>query len=69
LRQEAAAGRREDFEKFLASVPDMPPMPRDELQAPAAHSISAQLCAPPLNTSRGTAPTSSLAEEYRRNPN
>ena len=31
LRQEAAAGRREDFEKFLASVPDVPPMPGDEL--------------------------------------
>ena len=31
LRQEAAAGRREDFEKFLASVPDVPPMPGDEI--------------------------------------
>ena len=31
LRQEDAAGRREDFEKFLASVPDVPPMPGDEL--------------------------------------
>jgi hypothetical protein len=31
LRQEAAAGRREDFDKFLASVPDVPAMPGDEL--------------------------------------
>ena len=31
LRQEAAAGRREDFEKFLASVPDVAPMPGDEI--------------------------------------
>lgn len=31
LRREAAAGRREDFEKYLASVPDAPPMPGDEL--------------------------------------
>lgn len=30
LREHAAAGRREDFEKFLASVPDVPPMPGDE---------------------------------------
>ncbi len=31
LRREAAAGRREDFEKYLASVPDAPPQPEDEL--------------------------------------
>ena len=31
LRREAAAGRREDFEKYLASVPDAPPQPGDEL--------------------------------------
>jgi len=31
LRREAAAGRREDFEKYLAAVPDAPPMPEDEL--------------------------------------
>ena len=31
LRREAAAGRREDFEKYLAAVPDAPPMPGDEL--------------------------------------
>lgn len=31
LRREAAAGRREDFETYLASVPDAPPMPGDEL--------------------------------------
>lgn len=30
LRSEAAAGRREDFEKYLAAVPDVPPMPGDE---------------------------------------
>jgi predicted transcriptional regulator len=30
LRREAAAGRREDFEKYLAAVPDAPPMPGDE---------------------------------------
>ena len=31
LRREAAAGRREDFDKYLASVPDVPPLPGDEL--------------------------------------
>jgi len=31
LRREAAAGRREDFDKYLASVPDAPPQPGDEL--------------------------------------
>jgi hypothetical protein len=31
LRREAAAGRREDFEKYLAAVPDAPPVPGDEL--------------------------------------
>ncbi len=31
LRREAAAGRREDFEKYLAAVPDAPPQPGDEL--------------------------------------
>jgi uncharacterized protein (DUF1778 family) len=31
LRREAAAGRREDFEKYLAAVPDAPPRPGDEL--------------------------------------
>jgi len=31
LRREAAAGRREDFEKYLAAVPDVPPQPGDEL--------------------------------------
>ena len=25
LRREAAAGRREDFDKYLAAVPDVPP--------------------------------------------
>ncbi len=31
LRSEAAAGRREDFEKYLAASPNGPPMPGDEL--------------------------------------
>lgn len=31
LRQEAAAGRREDFECFLAAVPDSEPQAGDEL--------------------------------------
>jgi hypothetical protein len=31
LRREAAAGRREDFEKYLAASPDVPPLPGDEL--------------------------------------
>ena len=31
LRREAAAGRREDFEKYLAASPDVTPMPGDEL--------------------------------------
>ena len=31
LRREAAAGRREDFEKYLAAVPDVPPPDHDRL--------------------------------------
>ena len=31
LRREAAAGRREDFEKYLAVVPDVPPAENDRL--------------------------------------
>jgi hypothetical protein len=31
LKQEAAVGRREDFDKYLASVPAAPPVPGDEL--------------------------------------
>lgn len=31
LRSQAAAGRREDFEKYLAASPDVPPLPGDEL--------------------------------------
>lgn len=31
LREPARHARREDFEKYLASVPDVPPMPGDEL--------------------------------------
>ena len=31
LRREAAAGRREDFEKYLAAIPDVPPLPGDDL--------------------------------------
>lgn len=30
LRREAAAGRRADFEKYLAAIPDVPPSPSDE---------------------------------------
>ena len=31
LRREAKAGRREDFEKYLAAVPDAPPLENDSL--------------------------------------
>jgi predicted transcriptional regulator len=31
LRREAAAGRREDFEKYLAAAPDVPPPDADRL--------------------------------------
>lgn len=31
LRREASAGRREDFEKYLAAVPDVPPPEGDRL--------------------------------------
>lgn len=31
LRREAAAGRREDFEKYLAAVPDDPPADNDHI--------------------------------------
>ena len=31
LRREAAAGRREDFEKYLAAVPDIAPPEHDKL--------------------------------------
>jgi len=31
LRREAAAGRREDFEKYLAAVPDVPPAEEDRM--------------------------------------
>jgi hypothetical protein len=31
LRREAAAGRREDFEKYLAAVPNVPPPNNDRL--------------------------------------
>jgi len=31
LRREAAKGRHEDFEKYLAACPDVPPLPGDEL--------------------------------------
>ena len=31
LRREADAGRRGDFEKYLAASPDVPPLPGDEL--------------------------------------
>jgi predicted transcriptional regulator len=32
LRREAAAGRRENFEKYLAAVPDVEPLPHDRHQ-------------------------------------
>jgi uncharacterized membrane protein len=31
LQERAARANRQDFEKFLASVPDVPPMPGDEI--------------------------------------
>lgn len=31
LRREAEAGRREDFDRYLAAVPAIPPTPDDEL--------------------------------------
>jgi hypothetical protein len=31
LRREAAAGRREGFEKGLTAVPDVTPLPGDEI--------------------------------------
>ncbi len=31
LRREANAGRREDFEKYLAAIPDVPPVENDRL--------------------------------------
>ena len=30
LRTEAAQGKRADFERYLAAVPDVPPVPGDE---------------------------------------
>jgi Arc/MetJ-type ribon-helix-helix transcriptional regulator len=32
LRNEAANGRREDFDRFLAAVPDQPPIETDRVQ-------------------------------------
>jgi len=32
LRKEAAAGRREDFERFLGAVPDVPPVDGDDIE-------------------------------------
>lgn len=31
LRNEAAAGRREDFDRYLSAVPDVPPSESDEI--------------------------------------
>jgi hypothetical protein len=31
LRREADAGRRDDFEKYLASIPNVPPAENDQL--------------------------------------
>jgi hypothetical protein len=32
LRREASQGRREDFEKYLAAVPDLPPHDTDQME-------------------------------------
>jgi hypothetical protein len=32
LRHEASAGRREDYEKYLAAVPNVPPLDEDRLE-------------------------------------
>ncbi len=32
LRAEAAKGKRSDFDRYLAAVPDAPPIPGDELR-------------------------------------
>ena len=32
LRREASQGRREDFERYLGSVPDMPPPDTDRIE-------------------------------------
>jgi len=32
LRQEAAAGRREDFDRYMAAVPDVPPPDYDKMR-------------------------------------
>jgi hypothetical protein len=40
LRREADAGRREDFEKYLAAVPAVPPLPGDEITPPRAPTLS-----------------------------
>jgi hypothetical protein len=32
LRREAAAGRRADFERYLAALPNVPPGPEDRLE-------------------------------------
>jgi hypothetical protein len=31
LKREAASGRRDDFERYLKAVPDVPPQPADQL--------------------------------------
>jgi hypothetical protein len=33
LRREAASGRREDFDRYLSAVPDVPPPENDRLDA------------------------------------
>jgi hypothetical protein len=38
LRREASAGRREDFDKYLAAVPDVAPSENDRLSGPATAS-------------------------------
>ncbi|AUB80374.1 toxin-antitoxin system HicB family antitoxin [Candidatus Thiodictyon syntrophicum] len=41
LRQEAAVGRRDDFERFLAAVPDRAADPGDELGTALPKSVGA----------------------------
>ncbi|WP_295435469.1 toxin-antitoxin system HicB family antitoxin [uncultured Thiodictyon sp.] len=41
LRQEAAAGRRDDFERFLTAVPDREADPGDELGTALPKSVGA----------------------------
>jgi hypothetical protein len=44
LRREAAAGRREDFEKYLEAVPDVPPPEHERLDSETELSSAARVC-------------------------